>query len=52
VKGTWESLDAMLIAISPEYVKAMGEELNRRFQGFSRVDEDQEGGHKDDMQDL
>lgn len=32
VEKTYESLDSLLIAVSPGYVRAMGEELARRFE--------------------
>jgi hypothetical protein len=33
---TYETLDALLIANSPGYVKAMGDELSRRFEGYQQ----------------
>jgi len=40
-------LDALLIELSPRYVEAMGEELNKRFEGFRRYD-DNDDGEEDD----
>ena len=41
---TYESLDAMLIAVSPGYVEAMGQEVGRRFEGFKPVNKEGRDG--------
>ncbi|ORY25946.1 hypothetical protein BCR39DRAFT_542682 [Naematelia encephala] len=50
--GTYESLDTLLIAISPGYVQAMGAEVGKRFEGYTGRDQvkGEEGGMKEALQ--
>jgi len=41
---TYESLEAMLIAVSPGYVEAIGREVGNRFEGFTRESAVADGG--------
>ena len=42
--GTYETLEALLIAISPLYVQAMSNEVAKRFQGFVQEESEDEKG--------
>lgn len=42
-RSTYETLEAMLIAISPGYVAAMSSEVGRRFEGFTKESGREEG---------